>query len=151
MAGVKRTYEGMFLVDSSLASSNWDGVIGTLQNIFSRSSAEVINIRKWDDRRLMYEIKGKKRGTYILAYFKAEPGTITKIERDAQLNEDVLRILILKADQMTQEMMEMPTPIMVAEQGLPKPQAEVAPVEGAPAAAPLAGVREEFAEEEAES
>jgi len=32
-------------------------------------------MRKWDERRLAYEIKKQKRGLYILCYFKAPTPT----------------------------------------------------------------------------
>ena len=31
--------------------------------------AEIISFKKWDERRLAYEIKGNKRGLYFLCYF----------------------------------------------------------------------------------
>jgi len=95
---VKRIYEGMFLVDSTFAASSWDEVIALLQRIFDRAKAEVINIRKWDERRLCYEIKRCRRGTYILAYFKADTSTLTAIERDVNLSEQILRSIMIRAD-----------------------------------------------------
>lgn len=98
---VKRIYEGMFLVDSTYASSNWDDVMAMLQKIFERAHAEVINIRKWDERRLCYEIKGCRRGTYILTYFKADTSVLTNIERDINLSEQILRAITIRADHLS--------------------------------------------------
>jgi len=110
--GVKHTYEAMFLVDSGMASSDWDGVISTINTIMTRGDAEVINLRKWDERRLAYDIAGHRRGTYLLSYFKADPARIGSIERDVKLNESLLRVLILRADHVTPEQMEADTPAM---------------------------------------
>ena len=33
----KKLYEAMFLVDSNLAGSDWDGVLATIKNIFERA------------------------------------------------------------------------------------------------------------------
>ena len=62
-------------------------------------------MKKWDDRRLAYEIKGQKRGVYILAYFKAPGVDISHVERDCNLSEKVLRALILRADHLSIEEM----------------------------------------------
>ena len=94
----KRLYEGMFLVDSALAGSEWDSVNAAISGILERAGAEVVSLEKWDERRLAYDIDGKSRGTYILSYFKAESGKVTGIERDVQLNERIMRVLILRAD-----------------------------------------------------
>jgi len=110
---VKRTYEGLFLVDSGEAAADWKQVTGAIEKILSRSEAEVVSLRKWDDRRLAYEINKKNRGTYILAYFDCDPDRIGSIERDVQLSEKVIRVLILRTDRMTAEMMDKATPAMV--------------------------------------
>ena len=111
----KRIYEGMFLVDSALAASDWDGVIGAIERILGRAGAEILSIRKWDERKLEYEIQRKSRGTYILTYFNASSDKIGGIERDVQLSEQIMRVLILRGDHVTPEVMQQDTPSMLAE------------------------------------
>jgi len=110
----KRMYEGMFLVDSAAATSNWDEVEAELQRVFERAGAEVLNLQKWDDRRLCYDIAGHKRGTYILTYFNVDPDRISGIERDVKLNEKLLRVMILRADRIPEPIREAPTPYMAS-------------------------------------
>lgn len=107
---VKRTYEGMFLVDSALAAQDWQKLVDEVNRILNRASAEILSVRKWDERRLCYPVAGKSRGTYILAYFNCETSKIAGIDRDIQLSELILRALVLKADLMKKEEMEKPTP-----------------------------------------
>jgi small subunit ribosomal protein S6 len=84
----------MFLVDS-VQAQNWDAIIKTVKTILEKAEAEIVSIDKWGDRRLAYEIKGKTRGTYILCYFRADGDRIGGIERDVQLSERIMRVLIL--------------------------------------------------------
>ncbi|HOK95370.1 MAG TPA: 30S ribosomal protein S6 [Anaerohalosphaeraceae bacterium] len=107
---VKRLYEGMFLVDSALAAQDWQGIIDEVQHILKRADAEIVSLKKWDERRLCYEIQRKSRGTYILAYFNCPTDKVKGIERDVQLSERILRALILRTDGMTQQDIEKPTP-----------------------------------------
>jgi len=111
----KKLYEGMFLVDSAKAASDWDGVNATIKKILDRAQAEIVSMRKWDDRRLAYDIKGISRGTYLLCYFKADGGQIQSIEKAVQLSEAIIRALILSTEQMTQEDIDKDTPAMKAE------------------------------------
>jgi len=111
---VVRKYEGMFLVDSASATSDWDGVIESIKTIMARAGAEIDSLNKWDDRRLCYEIKGHNRGTYLLCYFDAPPGSISGIERDVQISEVLLRVLILNAEQIPEEITTALTPAMAA-------------------------------------
>jgi len=106
----KKLYEGMFLVDSGKAASDWDGVNAAIKKILDRAEAEIVSMRKWDDRRLAYDIRTTSRGTYMLCYFKAEGQKIQGIEKDVQLSENVIRVLILSTDQMTKEDIERDTP-----------------------------------------
>ena len=91
-------YEGLFLLNQQAASADFPGCIEFLKQVFQRAEAELLVLRKWDERKLAYEIKGQKRGIYILAYFKARGTQIANIERDCTLSEQILRSLILKAD-----------------------------------------------------
>ena len=112
---VKRRYEAMFLADASVASANWDGVVETIGTIMTRADADVVSLRKWDERRLAYEIAGQSRGAYILCYFNAAPDRIGGVERDVQLNEQLLRVLILQADHLSEEEIAAETPALRAQ------------------------------------
>lgn len=111
---VKRLYEGMFLVDSALAAQDWQAILDEVQRILDRAGAEVVSLRKWDERQLCYEVNKKNRGTYILVYFNSETGKIGGIERDVQLSELITRVLVLRTDKMSTEEIEGPTPLETA-------------------------------------
>ncbi len=112
---VKRLYEGLFLVDSALAASDWQMINDTLQKILAKVDAEIVSFRKWDERKLTYDIGRVSRGTYILSYFKCDPLRLHEVERDVQLSEVLMRAMILRTDRMTQSDIDKPTPLMVAE------------------------------------
>ena len=92
------TYEALFLLNASYATGSWDAAKGEVEHILHRANAEILHLRKWDERRLAYEIGGQKRGVYVLAFFKCEGPKVAGIERDVQLSENILRVLVLKAD-----------------------------------------------------
>ena len=120
----KKLYEGMFLVDSAKAASDWDGINAAIKRILDKAKAEIVSMRKWDDRRLAYDIRGVSRGTYLLCYFRADGGQIQSIEKAVQLSEKVIRVLILNTDQMTQEDIDKETPAAKAEKEKEKAMAE---------------------------
>lgn len=102
---VKKLYEAMFLVNAEQAT-DWEGINKTIKKILKRSKAEIVSIKKWDERKLAYEIKGQDRGTYILCYFKADAEKIQDIERDVHLSEQLMRVLILNAEARDKEDIE---------------------------------------------
>ena len=102
---VKKLYEAMFLVDSTQAS-DWDTVEKTIKTILKRAQAEIVSIRNWAERKLAYEIDRKTRGTYVLCFFRADGSSIPNIEKDVQLSEQVMRVLILSAETREKEALE---------------------------------------------
>ena len=98
-------YEAMFLFDPTFAGS-FENCEAEIKRIMERAEAEVVFLRKWEERRLAYKLKGRKRGVYVLVYFNAPGGKVTGLERDAMLSENILRVLVLRADGMTPELME---------------------------------------------
>lgn len=132
-----KLYEGMFLIDSAQAASDWDGVIETITKMLTKVGAEIISIRKWDERPLAYTIKKCSRGTYILAYFRVDSQKISEMERDIQLSERIMRALILNADHLTEADLAKDTPATRAAKGIPQP-AEQAPAAQPPVAETVA-------------
>jgi small subunit ribosomal protein S6 len=120
----KKVYEAMFLVDSVQAATDWEGTNSLIKTILEKAEAQIISIRKWDERKLAYDIAKKSRGAYILCYFNAPTSKITQIERDVQLSEKIMRVLILRGDHLTKEDMEKETPIAIMERQGTSPQAE---------------------------
>jgi small subunit ribosomal protein S6 len=118
----KKLYEAMFLVDSA-QTSDWDKIIATLETVLKRADGEVVTIRKWDERKLAYEIDGKTRGTYILSYFRADSEKVREIEKAVQLSEQIMRVLILSAETREKEDIEKETRAMKAEKQKTGPHA----------------------------
>jgi len=99
------TYEGLFLFPQA-AVSDLKGASDHVLELLNRAGAEIISFKKWDERRLAYEVKSNKRGLYFLAYFKAKGSKMQTLERDSNLSEKLLRAMITRADHMKPEMME---------------------------------------------
>ena len=102
-------YEAMFLFDPGFANEG-DNVQQELDRVLERAQATLIGLSRWDERKLAYEIKRRKRGVHVVAYFSAPAESIRGIERDVQLSEHILRVLVLRADHVTEEQMKLPIP-----------------------------------------
>jgi len=94
----QNVYEGMFILDSTQFGRDPDGVSGQISQMIERAGGEMLVSRLWEDRRLAYPIKGQRRGTYWLTYFRLDSGRLSDVHRQYQLNESVLRALILKIE-----------------------------------------------------
>jgi len=92
----------MFLISQSEAA-DLQGAVAHIEAILGRGHAEVMAMRKWDERRLAYEIDKQRRGLFLLCYFRAPTQSIAHIERDCNLSERLLRVMILSAEHLTDE------------------------------------------------
>jgi small subunit ribosomal protein S6 len=101
----KYNYEAMFLIGQN-QTGDLAGILAHIEEIMQRGHATIIAMKKWDERRLAYEIGGQKRGLYILCYFNAPGGSLSHIERDCNLSERLLRALIQRCDHLTVDEMK---------------------------------------------
>ncbi len=100
-----KCYEGLFLFPQT-AASDLQSAVDHLKEILARAEVKIISLRKWDERRLAFEIKRNRRGLFFLVYFEAPPNALAHIERDCNLSEQVLRSMVIRAEHLTREQME---------------------------------------------
>lgn len=96
----KAKYEGMFLFPAGQVDA--EAAIAQVRGIVERHQGTVLLIKKWDERKLAYEIKRHKRGLYILCYFTAPGDAVAAINRDVQLGDNLLRVLITDASHLNE-------------------------------------------------
>ncbi len=101
----EKPYEAMFLFPAGVAA-DLDHALMTSRQMIERHDGKVLVLKKWDERKLAYEINRQKRGVYIIAYFTGPGSIVTAIERDVNLSEEILRVMITRADHLNQSEME---------------------------------------------
>ena len=91
-------YEGLFILDSDLYARNPDEVSGQIDRFIGEYDGEVLVSRLWEERKLAYPIKGHKRGTYWLTYFKLDTAKVKELNRRYQISDSIVRFLFVKVD-----------------------------------------------------
>jgi len=84
----------MWVVDANTGREDYNKVVAGLKEIIEKGGGAWVNGDKWEERRLAYPIKKKKRGLYIICHFSAPTENVTKIDRQAKLSDLVLRHMI---------------------------------------------------------
>lgn len=90
-----RLYEAMWVVDANSGREDYNKCIAGIKEIVEKGGGSWINADKWEERKLAYPIKKKKRALYIINHFSAPTESILKIDRNARLSDIVLRHMIL--------------------------------------------------------
>jgi small subunit ribosomal protein S6 len=95
---MSRTYEIMFLIDNNAVRAGWKDVKAQVAGLIEKHGGKVLTSRRWDERKLTYPIRQRRRATYLLAYCElAGPGVAT-LRRELDISETVLRYLLLRAE-----------------------------------------------------
>jgi small subunit ribosomal protein S6 len=80
-----------------------DDVIGESLERLSQSittrGGEVTDVNHWGRRRLAYPIKRHMEGNYVVSQIKLDPGQVPDLESNLRISEEVIRHLIVRADE----------------------------------------------------
>jgi small subunit ribosomal protein S6 len=128
MATKQNTYEAMFLFPAG-AAVDTEAAINTARGIIERHGGQIIVIKKWDERRLAYEIAKQKRGLYIIAYYRGPGSSVSAIDRDVNLSEEILRVMITDASHLNEEEMAAVEPQPVEKERVREERGDRAPRE----------------------
>lgn len=84
-------YETLLILDPRLNEEEVAALLAKLQETLKTLGGEVGKAESWGKRRLAYDMRKQREGTYAVLESKAEPATIKEFERQLKLNEQVLR------------------------------------------------------------
>ena len=91
-------YEGMFILDSNRFGRDPETVSGQIPAMIEKLGGEMLVSRLWEERRLAYPIKGQRKGTYWLTYFRLDSSRLGDLRRQCQITDDILRVMFLKVE-----------------------------------------------------
>ncbi len=91
-------YEHVFLARQDLAQGQVDALAETATKIITDNGGKVVKTETWGLRNLAYRIAKNRKAHYVLLDFDAPPSVVAELERQTQINEDVIRYMTLKVD-----------------------------------------------------
>ncbi len=97
MEKVINSYESLFIVDVSKGEEVTEAAVNKFTSLIE-ANAEVIDVAKWGKRRLAYPINDMPEGYYVVVTFKSEPAFPAEFERLANIDEALLRSMVIRLD-----------------------------------------------------
>jgi small subunit ribosomal protein S6 len=91
-------YECVYIARQELTAAQTEQLSDDLALIITRNSGEVKNREYWGLKNLAYKIRKNRKGHYTLFHIESPSETIVELERNMGLNEDILRYLTIKLD-----------------------------------------------------
>ena len=91
-----RDYEVLYIVRADLDDDKVQDAVKRVNTLIERSGGSVERTNLWGKRKLAYEVKHQKEGSYVLQDFTFEPGRVPELEAALKITEEVLRHLIVR-------------------------------------------------------
>jgi small subunit ribosomal protein S6 len=89
-------YENLIILDPNLNDKAVEEVVERVKDVIIKKGGEILKSENWGHKKLAYEIKKHKKGTYILLLFKSPPFVIGELERFYRVFEPILKSLVIK-------------------------------------------------------
>lgn len=91
-------YEHVFLARQDLAQAQVDALAETATKIIEDNGGKVVKTETWGLRSLAYRIQKNRKAHYVLLDIEAPASLIAELERQTQINEDVIRYMTIRVD-----------------------------------------------------
>src|SRR5262245_36828072 len=104
---MSRIYEIMYLIDNNTVRAGWKEAKAAATGLIEKHGGKVLAARRWDERKLAYKIKQRRRGTYLLAHAELPGPSVAPLRRELDLTENVLRYLILQVEAVPPQELEL--------------------------------------------
>lgn len=96
-------YECVLIARNDVTQQQVETVADTITTDLETDGGAVKKREYWGLRSLAYRVNKNRKGHYMLLGMEAKPSFITEMERLLRLNEDVLRFMTIRVDEITEE------------------------------------------------
>jgi small subunit ribosomal protein S6 len=91
-------YEHVFFARQDLAQAQVDALAENATSIIEANQGKVTKVETWGLRSLAYKIAKNRKAHYVMLNIDAPAGVVAELERQTQINEDVIRYMTVRVD-----------------------------------------------------
>ena len=92
-----KLYETTVIFDPGLEEARINEELERVTGPIAQAGGEVVEVQRWGKKKLAYNIKKRRDGTYVHVKHKSPAPLISEMDRRFRLNESVLRHLTVLA------------------------------------------------------
>jgi small subunit ribosomal protein S6 len=96
-------YESTFIVRQDISAQEVDKIADIFSKVVNDNKGKVVKKEYWGLLNLAYKVNKNKKGHYIFLGVDAPSAAIDELTRQYKLNEDVIRNLTIKVDEISKE------------------------------------------------
>ena len=94
-------YETVFIARQDLSDAQVKDLTEGYSKIITEAGGKIHKTENWGLRNLAYRINKNRRGHYVLIESDVEAPAIHEVERNMRLNEDILRYMSIREDELS--------------------------------------------------
>jgi small subunit ribosomal protein S6 len=91
-------YEHVFLARQDLAQAQVDALAENATKIIEDNGGKVVKTETWGLRSLAFRMAKNRKAHYVMLDVDAPPPALAELERQSNINEDVIRFLTIRVD-----------------------------------------------------
>jgi len=91
-------YEHVFLARQDLSQAQVDALAANATGIIESNGGKVTKTETWGLKSLAYKIKRNRKAHFVLLNVEAPAGVVAELERQTQINEDVIRYMTVRVE-----------------------------------------------------
>ncbi len=91
-------YEHVFLARQDLSQAQVDALAQGATKIVEDHQGTVVRTETWGLKQLAYKIEKNRKAHFVLLAMDAPGNTVLELERQASINEDIIRYLTIRVD-----------------------------------------------------
>jgi len=95
---VRRDYELGFILNPEVSEEQSNSILERIRQIVTNHDGQVVRINQWGRRRLAYPIAHQRDGFYVFFDMILTPETVSELDRNLKVTEEVLRHIIIRRD-----------------------------------------------------
>jgi small subunit ribosomal protein S6 len=89
-------YESIFVVRPSLSDEDTNKIIDKMKSVLEKSGGTMLKHENWGKKKLAYEVKRERKGTFVYFHFKSPGGVVSELERSYRLEDSILKFLTVR-------------------------------------------------------
>jgi small subunit ribosomal protein S6 len=93
-------YEHVYLARQDVTAQQVDALTEQLKGVIEGNGGKVAKVEYWGVKSLAYRIKKNRKAHFTLMNIDAPPAAVREMERQMGINEDVLRTLTIRVDEL---------------------------------------------------
>ncbi|MBM4123954.1 MAG: 30S ribosomal protein S6 [Nitrospira sp.] len=91
-------YESIFIIRTTLPDEDTNKLIDKMKGVLEKSGGTLLKSENWGKKKLAYEVKRERKGTFVFFHFKSGGQAVSELERSYRLEDAVIKFMTIRQE-----------------------------------------------------